>query len=110
MRMYSHRVCSVPFNLSRSGLTPLLGRLYSLAAQLEAHGVLRSAGDVRVVASDLLDQGDESRTQDVQVGGAVERLKMISTRLGQAGYRRFAEDLGRVVEDLSRVRAATACT
>jgi hypothetical protein len=88
-------------------LNQLLGRLYSLAADLEGLGVLRTAADIRCVTDGLrAGSGDGLRTED-RIGDAIQRLRMISHRLARGGFARSAGVVARLVDDLGRLHEST---
>jgi hypothetical protein len=92
------RVLAVRFCRGPSGMNEVLGRLCSLAGQLEGLGLLRTADDLRCVVDEL--RGDP----DVRLGPAIERLKMVASRLARGGDGRSAREVRCLVDDLLGLR------
>jgi hypothetical protein len=85
-------------------LNQLLGRLYSLAADLEGLGVLRTADDIRHVTNCLRAGSDDGLRAEDRIGDAIERLRMISERLARGGLGRCATDVVGLVDELRRLQ------
>jgi hypothetical protein len=87
-------------------LNQLSERLDSLVAQLEGLGVARSADDIRAIADDLRGIPEDGlEAADGRVDLSIEKLAGISLRLVRGGLAHLAADVGRLIDELRRLRA-----